>query len=70
MWAGDILSSPQHCGKRGSKKNEMPFILGVDRFVLWHLWFWTRSLPAEALRWIEKAWERCQTTLPGRITLA
>lgn len=33
-----------------------------------HLWFWRRLLPAEAPRRIEKAWGRCQTSLPGRIT--
>jgi len=44
------------------------FILGADGFVLWHLRFWMWPLPAEALRWIEKAWGRWQTVLASQIT--
>lgn len=55
---GSVVQSGRRC----------VFVLGVDRFVLRHLWFWRRLLPAEALKWIEKAWGRCQTALPGRIS--
>lgn len=65
-WAGDVSA----VGSVVQSGWSCVFILGVDHFVLRHLWFWMRLLPAEGLRWMEEAWGRCQTALPGRIPWA